>query len=414
MFESESFNIGENTLLEIEKQGQVPATTPKLKPVQINCSELFTKSINLISNENKKPNKSISERFKSATQKAKNRRKLEKSKSSASLSTDLQNEQSAHQLSSITKYLQAEEIDFSAWENSAAKLISPAVQSRKYKSENLLEVSYQVSRDRANLTEDIFSQIPEENELSFSDFDTSGQELNEQLLQDSASERILNESKNVDLPSIENKIQTEDIDFSEWELSAAELIESKIFENSTNDSMATGDTSALDLIDNILSRNPSHDLSYCLEPNCNEASTHEDFVQAWQKQKSFLESSNNDSVINSQRVPRESFLQNQTLQAGNIANLHLVSNWNLPSSVVNEYKKKGVIEMFEWQVQALNNPKVLFEGCNLVYSAPTSAGKTLVSEILMIKNIVERKKKSLFVVPFVSIVREKMFYLRVS
>ncbi|KAH8236416.1 hypothetical protein KR026_001239 [Drosophila bipectinata] len=89
-----------------------------------------------------------------------------------------------------------------------------------------------------------------------------------------------------------------------------------------------------------------------------------------------------------------------------------ISAWNLPPSILSAYKEKGVIQMFDWQVECLSKKSVLFENCNLVYSAPTSAGKTLVSEILLIKTVLERRKKVLLILPFISVVREKMFYLQ--
>lgn len=109
---------------------------------------------------------------------------------------------------------------------------------------------------------------------------------------------------------------------------------------------------------------------------------------------------------NSHRPSRSSIRLDDTL------NLRQIASWNLPPAVTLEYHKKGIVDMFEWQLKCLNNPKVLFENKNLVYSAPTSAGKTLVSEILMIKTVLERKKKALLILPFVSVVREKMFYLQ--
>ncbi|RVE44014.1 hypothetical protein evm_011312 [Chilo suppressalis] len=89
-----------------------------------------------------------------------------------------------------------------------------------------------------------------------------------------------------------------------------------------------------------------------------------------------------------------------------------LKDWGLPHDIVNKYEERGINEMFDWQVTCLSNPKVLIDCSNLVFSAPTSAGKTLVAEIITIKTIIERQKKVIIILPFVSIVREKMFYLQ--
>ncbi|XP_008558499.1 DNA polymerase theta isoform X1 [Microplitis demolitor] len=86
--------------------------------------------------------------------------------------------------------------------------------------------------------------------------------------------------------------------------------------------------------------------------------------------------------------------------------------WGLPSTILRQYESRGLNSMFPWQLECLSNPDTMERYKNLVYSAPTSAGKTLVSEILIIKNIFERRKKVIFVLPFVSVVREKMYYFQ--
>jgi len=54
---------------------------------------------------------------------------------------------------------------------------------------------------------------------------------------------------------------------------------------------------------------------------------------------------------------------------------------------------------------------VLAGKSNLVYFAPTSGGKSIISEILMLRAILGFKKRAIYVLPYVSIVSEKSSYL---
>jgi len=82
--------------------------------------------------------------------------------------------------------------------------------------------------------------------------------------------------------------------------------------------------------------------------------------------------------------------------------------YGLPSVVGELYHKhKGVKELFPWQVKCLSSAPVKNK-TNLLYSLPTSGGKTMVAEIIMLQEILCYKRNVVFVLPYVSLVQEKI------
>ena len=89
-----------------------------------------------------------------------------------------------------------------------------------------------------------------------------------------------------------------------------------------------------------------------------------------------------------------------------------LKNCGLPEKVLQSYSLKGIDTMLEWQLKCLSKPGVLTGNKNLIVSAPTSAGKSLVGEMIALKCILEKKKKVLIILPYVSGVRMTEDYLK--
>lgn len=63
--------------------------------------------------------------------------------------------------------------------------------------------------------------------------------------------------------------------------------------------------------------------------------------------------------------------------------------------------------LYPWQAECLSSPGVLDRGENLVYCAPTSGGKSMVAEVLMLRRLMKTGRPAMLVLPFVSICAEK-------
>jgi hypothetical protein len=88
-------------------------------------------------------------------------------------------------------------------------------------------------------------------------------------------------------------------------------------------------------------------------------------------------------------------------------------DYGLPKSLIVNLAKLGISSIYPWQSECLLKSGALRGDRNLVYTAPTGGGKSLVADVLMLKKVIESPEaKALLVLPYVALVQEKLRWLR--
>eukprot|EP00755_Sulcionema_specki_P007540 Sspe_Gene.38545::Locus_18578_Transcript_2_2_Confidence_0.500_Length_1645::g.38545::m.38545/K19178/HELQ; POLQ-like helicase len=80
----------------------------------------------------------------------------------------------------------------------------------------------------------------------------------------------------------------------------------------------------------------------------------------------------------------------------------------LPPIVRETYAaRRGIKQLYQWQHEVLTHPAVVGGG-NLVFSLPTSGGKSLVAEVLLLRSLFVQGKSGILIMPYVALVDEKL------
>ena len=89
------------------------------------------------------------------------------------------------------------------------------------------------------------------------------------------------------------------------------------------------------------------------------------------------------------------------------------ARYGLPERLVKNFASLGINSIYPWQSSCLLGRGLLNGEKNLVYTAPTGGGKSLVADLLMLKRVIEDStKKAILVLPYVALVQEKLKWLR--
>lgn len=86
-------------------------------------------------------------------------------------------------------------------------------------------------------------------------------------------------------------------------------------------------------------------------------------------------------------------------------------HYGLPGRLIQNLQAMGIRSIYPWQSSCLLGRGNLDGKRNLVYTAPTGGGKSLVADVLMFKRVLEGRK-AMLVLPYIALVQEKLKWLR--
>ena len=84
---------------------------------------------------------------------------------------------------------------------------------------------------------------------------------------------------------------------------------------------------------------------------------------------------------------------------------------HLSNDIALSYDSFGIKNVYDWQIECILGSCISNSG-SLVYCAPTSGGKTLISELCILQSAMYFKLKAIFILPYVSLVLEKEHYFK--
>ncbi|CAB1352929.1 unnamed protein product [Coregonus sp. 'balchen'] len=114
------------------------------------------------------------------------------------------------------------------------------------------------------------------------------------------------------------------------------------------------------------------------------------------------------TAVQKEAVVTEISVAMQAMESVSMETMDLEPFFGLPTKVKALIcNLKGIKDLYEWQKNCLNLDSVQ-QRKNLIYSLPTSGGKTLVAEILILKELLCRERDALFILPYISLVQEKV------